>query len=397
MAVADDQLFPLPGNSPLSNGSLVLRRPYPGGLGSRAWDAADEQLVAEALDRIPPGSRVAVVDDTFGALSLGLASLSPWIAADSAALPLALSRNAPLDKLPIPEVNNWQDEVDGPVRERFDAVVMKVPRQLDYLDFLLRWSNQVLRPGGLLLTGGMIKHLPNQSAALYQQRVVTETVLPARKKARLVVCRPGQEGLDDWPGLWKGYRTETVSAPIKALPAVFARDRLDIGTRLLLPLVGPAVAGAGQGSRVLDLACGNGVLGLAALTANRDLAVTFADISSQALASAKANARQLPDGPLAPSFRHSDGLTQEDGCFDLILLNPPFHEGGAVGDHIALRLFAEAALHLAPGGRVLVVGNRHLGYHRSLRSTFGSVVQLTADPKFVVFEASAPVQRGGRS
>jgi 16S rRNA (guanine1207-N2)-methyltransferase len=58
-----------------------------------------------------------------------------------------------------------------------------------------------------------------------------------------------------------------------------------------------------------------------------------------------------------------------------------------VGDHIALRLFRDAARHLAPGGRVLMVGNRHLGYHRSLKQYFSSVEQRAASPKFVVFEA----------
>jgi 16S rRNA (guanine1207-N2)-methyltransferase len=80
-------------------------------------------------------------------------------------------------------------------------------------------------------------------------------------------------------------------------------------------------------------------------------------------------------------------LAGSEGPFELILLNPPFHDGGAVGDHIALRLFRQAAQRLAPGGRLLLVGNRHLGYHRSLRRWFSRVRQLDADPKFVVFEA----------
>ena len=58
-----------------------------------------------------------------------------------------------------------------------------------------------------------------------------------------------------------------------------------------------------------------------------------------------------------------------------------------VGDHIALRLFEQASKHLKPGGHLLMVGNRHLGYHRSLRRYFSRVEQLDASPKFVVFRA----------
>lgn len=59
-----------------------------------------------------------------------------------------------------------------------------------------------------------------------------------------------------------------------------------------------------------------------------------------------------------------------------------------VGDHIALRLFQQASRRLAPTGRLVMVGNRHLGYHRSLRRYFRQVRQLDASPKFVVFEAA---------
>ena len=144
----------------------------------------------------------------------------------------------------------------------------------------------------------------------------------------------------------------------------------------------------------MDLACGNGVLGLTALARNPALEVTFADVSSQAVASARHNVLTgFPDA--IASFYHSDGIPEASGRYDLVLLNPPFHEGGVVGDHIALRLFSQVARHLSPGGCMLLVGNRHLGYHRSLRHYFGQVRQLDANPKFVVFEAS--FQEGGRS
>src|SRR5690606_4071178 len=117
-------------------------------------------------------------------------------------------------------------------------------------------------------------------------------------------------------------------------------------------------------------------------------------VSSQAVASARHNVEGQFAGGKA-RFCHSDGIPGDAGQFELILLNPPFHEGGVVGDHIALRLFAEASRHLAPGGRMLMVGNRHLGYHRSLRRFFGQVRQLAAAPKFVVFEAAT--QPAGRS
>ncbi|WP_278351211.1 methyltransferase, partial [Marinobacter nauticus] len=75
------------------------------------------------------------------------------------------------------------------------------------------------------------------------------------------------------------------------------------------------------GDSVLDLACGNGVLGLAALSERRDLQLVFSDVSSQAVLSARRNVEKaFPDAKA--SFSHRDGIESDPGAFDLILLNP---------------------------------------------------------------------------
>ncbi|MGM0570106.1 methyltransferase [Marinobacter sp.] len=392
---------------PAGNRQLSLSRPHGGGRSLRAWDAADEQLVAEALSRLEPGQRVAVVDDSFGALALGLASLEPDVVADSAALAEGLAVNARANGLPVPAVISWQSVLEAHQSESgsapgtgdYDAVILKVPRQLEYLAFLLRWCNQVLRPGGWLLTGGMIKHLPDQAVRVYQELVETEAVLPAKKKARLVLCRPGTATLTGWDRLWRGYSVPGRAAPVQGLPAVFARERLDIGSLELLPFIEQAVSSLPGEANVLDLACGNGLLGLTALAVRPDLAVSFADISSQAMISTRANVAATGLAAVSGRCRyyHSDGVPAGSGPFRLALLNPPFHEGGAVGDHIALRLFREASRELSADGELLVVGNRHLGYHHSLRASFTEVEQLHASPRFVVFRCAGPRQAGGRS
>lgn len=370
--------------------SLPLKRPG-GGRSLRAWDAADEQLLEQTLARFAPESRprVLIVDDQFGALTLGLAPFAPVSFADSNSLASALITNIPSEQTVVAP-SSWRTPPEGP----FDLVIMRIPRQVDYLACLLRWVNSVLDPEGTLIAGGMIKHLPDSSAGVFAELVHTREVCPARKKARVIVAAPGDQTLRNWADLWKGYLLPNSEHKVSAMPNVFARDKLDVGTRLLLPSVTREAAGLAPGARVLDLACGNGVLGLTALAGNPALSVTFSDVSSQAVVSARDNvAAAFPEAEV--TFHHNDGIPEDAGHFELILLNPPFHEGGVVGDHIALRLFRQVARHLGPGGRMLLVGNRHLGYHRSLRRFFSTVRQLDADPKFVVFEAGN--QEAGRS
>ncbi|MDX1456203.1 MAG: class I SAM-dependent methyltransferase [Marinobacter sp.] len=366
----------------LNHFNLLLGRPGARGRGLQAWDAADELLIETAREHCGGGQRLAVVDDSFGALSLALAELNPEVVADSAVLVGALSYNAGRNQLHAGVVSNWQESAE----RGFDRIVLRIPRHLEYLEYLLRWANDVLNPGGKIIAGGMIKHLPDRSVDVFSRLVETEAVLPARKKARVVVCRAGTQGLANWTGLWRGYELKPEGIRLAALPAVFSRERLDPGAGVLLPWVRKEVQTLAPGARVLDLACGNGVQGVAALALRADLEVVFSDVSSQAILSCQRNV-ETHFGVGKADFFHCDGIASEAGEFDLIVLNPPFHEGGVVGDHIALRLFRQAARCLRPQGKLLVVGNRHLGYHKSLRRDFSQVRQLGAEPKFVVFEA----------
>src|SRR5690554_7504513 len=58
-------------------GSLTLTRPGTKDPSLRAWSAADELLLQEAFEYLTsaPDARVLVVDDQYGALTLGLSAL----------------------------------------------------------------------------------------------------------------------------------------------------------------------------------------------------------------------------------------------------------------------------------------------------------------------------------
>ncbi|MCK0163882.1 methyltransferase [Marinobacter sp. S6332] len=369
-----------------SGGSLTLTRPGTKDPSLRAWSAADELLLQEAFEYLndSPDSRVLVVDDQYGALTLGLSVFAPEVVADSAQLSSALAQNAALnpDYATPAHVFSWLNPPVG----AYDLVLLKIPRETDYLAWLLRWADGVLKPNGTLMAAGMIKHLPDRSVDVFAGAVTVQAVSRAVKKARLITCGRGETRLDAWPGVWKGYELEAEGMRIEAMPAVFAREKLDIGTRLMLPHLKLALESCQPGARVLDLACGNGVLGLRALAQRPDIEMTFSDVSSQAVLSARHNTGvAFPEA--RPVFLYADGVADGEGPFERILLNPPFHEGGVVGDHIALRLFKQAAQNLSNTGRLIMVGNRHLGYHKSLRHFFPQVRQLDANPKFVVFEA----------
>jgi 23S rRNA (guanine1835-N2)-methyltransferase len=170
---------------------------------------------------------------------------------------------------------------------------------------------------------------------------------------------------------------------------VFCADRLDIGTRFFLRHL-PGGRGSG---RVVDLGCGNGVVGTAVALADPDAEVVFVDESYQAVASAEATYRvNRPDADDRAEFLVGDGLEGfAPDSVDLVLNNPPFHSQQTTTDATARRMFTGARRALRPGGELWVVGNRHLGYHVTLRRIFGNSELVASDAKFVVLKA---VKRG---
>ena len=99
--------------------------------------------------------------------------------------------------------------------------------------------------------------------------------------------------------------------------------------------------------QVLDLCTGNGSLAILAAMAWPDIAVTGADLCTDALAVARINVDQhaLAD---RITLVESDGLAECPGPYDLILCNPPYVNTHSMGE-LPAEYRAEPALALAGG------------------------------------------------
>ena len=72
------------------------------------------------------------------------------------------------------------------------------------------------------------------------------------------------------------------------------------------------------------------------------------------------------------------------GEFDLIVLNPPFHQGTTKDSSDTLAMFAEAARVLRPGGQLWCVYNSHLPYRKELNVAVGRTVVVAQDRSYTV-------------
>ncbi len=348
-------------------------------------DTADEYLLAE-FGRLEHRSseRTLVLNDKAGVLAVAIAPMSDvvssgdsWIAAEALRTRVQTTGSAP-----VPFVRSGQ-----PFDGRFTTVVARVPKNLALFEDQLARVAGCLEPGAVVVAGGMDKHLPRGANDLLDRYVGDVHVSLGWKKARLLVAAAQARTRRNAP-VPAVYAVPELGISLENDANVFSRLRLDAGTRMLL---GPLQQSPAQ--RVTDVGCGNGVLGIALALALPAAQVRFVDESFMAVASTTRNWKSVfADRPV--EVVANDGLAGiAEGSSDLVVSNPPFHSGHRIGDDTAWSFFSEARRVLTPDGSLLIVGNRHLGYHARLRRLFPHVEQLAASPTYVVLRAGRQVAR----
>ncbi|MEV0737856.1 methyltransferase [Streptomyces sp. NPDC050549] len=353
----------------------------------RGWDASDEYLLRHlAAQDTPLSGTVVIVGDRWGALATALAQHGPVQITDSFLTQEATRANLGRNEVAADSVRLLTTQ--DPPPERVDVLLVRVPKSLALLeDQLLRLAPAV-HAGTVVVGTGMVKEIHTSTLKLFERILGPTRTSLAEKKARLIHCSPrssGARATNPWPhsyALPDGIGTVSGRTVVNHA-GVFCAERLDIGTRFFLQHL-PSSHGP---RRVVDLGCGNGVVGTAVSLADPEAEVLFADESFQAVASAEATYK-ANGVPGHAEFRVGDGLTGVPAeSVDLVLNNPPFHSHQATTDATAWRMFSDARRALRSGGELWVVGNRHLAYHVKLKRLFGNSQLVASDPKFVVLKA----------
>jgi len=193
---------------------------------------------------------------------------------------------------------------------------------------------------------------------------------------RCVVIRPEtMTGLDE--AIEAGAPRLVPGLEAWSQPGVFAWDRVDAGTLLLAQTL-PPLKGAGA-----DLGCGYGALATVVLRSPAVTALRLIDLDRRAVEAARRNV----DDPRA-SFDWADArIVEAHGDLDFVVMNPPFHDGGAEDRRLGQAFIRQAAALLKKGGVLWLVANRHLPYEADIAAAFKRSQPVADKGGYKVIEA----------
>jgi 16S rRNA (guanine1207-N2)-methyltransferase len=330
-------------------------------------DSRDDDAIEVLLGCMPPlagNTKILVVDDPAGRLEDELggrgALATPW-------------RRVATGKR---KATAW------PAAGPYAAATLRMPRSKEVLDFALEAIAAQLEPGAPVWIYGAndegIKSVGKRLEARWEAVVTVE----ARKHCRVWEARR--------PAAWTNprdlasfARTETLPLPWGALehvvyPGVFAKGGLDEATALLLE----ALPEPEPAAHVLDFACGPGTIAAALKLRQPGLSLQLLDADALAVTAARAN---LPGTLVACG--DSWGALPAYQRYDLIVSNPPIHQGKARDYTVITRLIEGAPARLLPKGCLVLVVQAQVPAAALLNEHFDLVELIAEDGRFKVWRA----------
>lgn len=350
----------------------------------QAWDAADEYLLQQLKPVSHRGRPLLIFNDNFGALACALHHYSPYSISDSYLSQLATQHNLHLNQLAEENVSLLDSLAALPAAPTI--VMIKIPKTRALLEQQLVALRQVVQADTVVMAAAKARDIHTSTLQLFEQLLGPTHTTLAWKKARIIHCQVSPETLTaaPFPATLTQWPLEETPYHIANHANVFSRGSLDIGARFFIAHLPQNLSGT-----IVDLGCGNGVIGLMALQHNPQAEVLFTDESYMAVASSRLNvAHNRPQDQERCRFSVNHALTGiPDSSIQSILCNPPFHQLHAITDQLAWEMFCDAKRCLRSGGELRVIGNRHLDYFQKLKRLFGNCQTLAANPKFVILRA----------
>ena len=269
----------------------------------------------------------------------------------------------------------------------FDTIGYRISKEKALVHHIINASARLLAPGGRLVLIGHKNEGLNTYAAKAAERLGGDH---SRRRGRggVTACsihrgsRPGARLADD------DYRDLRPTVAIGDItlcskPGIYGWQKVDRGSALLIECLAQWLLDAPRlppSPQVLDLGCGYGYLSVMA-SGLMEARFVATDNNLAAVAACRQNFSlcAVPGRVVA-----DDCAQQVPEQFDLVLCNPPFHQGFATSHDITGSFLAAAATHLTHSGAALFVVNQFIGLEAKARDYFRRAEELRRRDGFKV-------------
>ena len=265
----------------------------------------------------------------------------------------------------------------------YDAATLRLSKDKGAFEMALHALASVLQPGAPLWVYGAndegIKSAGKRLSPLFDHLETIDT----RRHCR-VIRAFRKEVPDEFRPTLADWAQEVVldhrggPIPHRVYPGIFAKGKLDPATRLLLE----SIPDPHPNSRVLDYACGAGVIGGELHRRQPSIDLMLVDADAVAVVATQEN---VPD---ASTRIEANPLGLSDVApFDLIVSNPPIHDGKERDYVTVQRLIESAARYLNPGAPLWLVTQKQVPIADHLNTHLAGALCVQSDGRFHVWRA----------
>lgn len=268
----------------------------------------------------------------------------------------------------------WQEQA-------LSGIYFRLAKEKPLVHHIINAAAERLKPGGKLYLAGSKQQGIKTYAKSAGQRLAGKLQIKKTGNAYLAIIERGS-GV---AGMRLDDRDYSVLRPIVragdlnlySKPGLYGWDKVDEGSALLVeqfPSVRPA-------ANILDLGCGYGYLSVQAWQYFQPERIVATDNNAAAILAARTNfaSQQIPGGVIAADC--GSGIEEH---FDLLLCNPPFHQGFAVERGMTEYFVRNARRLSTDEGEVLFVVNRFLPLEKVARTCFTTIRELADNGRFRV-------------
>jgi len=262
------------------------------------------------------------------------------------------------------------------------TAIYRISKEKPVVHHIINEAWRVLAPGGELVLSGLkqegIKSCIEKAGVLFgnaQSRKVGKVYLGTALKRH---AAPAPEPLDS-----KHYSAlrliETPQLDFYSKPGLFGWDKIDQGSAFLVEQLPRILPGAQRPpTSLLDLGCGYGYLSIM----TRDLALERRVATDNNAAALLAMGKNAEHYGLPVEVVADDCGGQLTPGFDLILCNPPFHQGFSVDGALTDKFLRQTRRLLSAQGMAVFVVNQFIPLERAAQKYFRVVDTASRNPSF---------------